>query len=120
MIPIEEFIDKVEGEFEDMEPGKLMPESVIREHFTWDSINALIFIAHVNVEYDVVSVESPITGVYCTCKSGARVVGSCSHVASILWYLGFARHEDYQPKQTGLQGCLDAGEEVSDSDTDSS
>lgn len=54
MIAIDEFITKVEGEFEDMEPGKLSPQSVIREHFTWDSINALIFIAHVNVEYDVV------------------------------------------------------------------
>jgi acyl carrier protein len=54
MIGIEEFIKKVEEEFEDMEPGKLKPDSVIREHFTWDSISALIFIAHVNVEYDVV------------------------------------------------------------------
>jgi acyl carrier protein len=54
MIAIEEFIKRVEGEFEDMEHGLLKPGSVIREHFTWDSINALIFIAHVNVEYDVV------------------------------------------------------------------
>lgn len=54
MVSIEEFITRVEGEFEDMESGKLKPESVIKEHFTWDSINALIFIAHVNVEYDVV------------------------------------------------------------------
>ena len=54
MVAIEEFIERVEGEFEDMEAGKLSPQSVIREHFTWDSISALIFIAHVNVEYDVV------------------------------------------------------------------
>jgi acyl carrier protein len=54
MVAIEEFITRVEGEFEDMEPGNLRPKSVIREHFNWDSINALIFIAHVNVEYDVV------------------------------------------------------------------
>ena len=54
MLAIEEFIQGVEGEFEDMESGLLKPESVIREHFNWDSINALIFIAHVNVEYDVV------------------------------------------------------------------
>ena len=37
-----------------MEKGKISPQSVIREHFTWDSISALIFIAYVNVEYDVV------------------------------------------------------------------
>lgn len=53
MVDIKEFITKVEEEFEDIEPGKLEPESVIKEHFTWDSINALIFIAHVNVNYDV-------------------------------------------------------------------
>ena len=53
MVDIKEFITKVEEEFEDMPKGALSPESVIREHFTWDSINALIFIAHVNVNYDV-------------------------------------------------------------------
>ena len=54
MISVEEFISRVEEEFEDMEPGNLTPESILKDHFTWDSINALIFIAHVNVEYDVV------------------------------------------------------------------
>lgn len=53
MVDIKEFIVKVEEEFEDMEKGALQPGSVIKEHFTWDSINALIFIAHVNVNYDV-------------------------------------------------------------------
>jgi acyl carrier protein len=54
MVAIEEFIKGVEEEFEDMESGLLKPDSVIREHFNWDSISALIFIAHINVEYDVV------------------------------------------------------------------
>ncbi len=53
MVDINEFIIKVEEEFEDMPKGQLRPDSVIRDHFTWDSINALIFIAHVNVNYDV-------------------------------------------------------------------
>ncbi len=43
MVAIKEFISNVEGEFEDMEPGNLSPESVLKDHFTWDSINALIF-----------------------------------------------------------------------------
>lgn len=51
---IEEFIVKLEDEFEDINSGSVKPESVIAERFTMDSINALIFIAHVNVEYDVV------------------------------------------------------------------
>lgn len=54
MVTIEEFITRVEDEFEDLESGTLEPNSVLREKFTWDSVNALIFIAHVNVEYGVV------------------------------------------------------------------
>lgn len=36
--------------------------------------------------------EGLILAYYCTCKAGARTLGSCAHVASILWYLGYARH----------------------------
>lgn len=34
----------------------------------------------------------PVTGWYCQCKTGARVVGCSAHVASVLWYMGFERH----------------------------
>jgi len=57
MIRIEDFIFGVKKAFEEVESIKtdsLKPESVFREHIAWDSINALIFIAHVNVKYDVV------------------------------------------------------------------
>lgn len=37
--------------------------------------------------------ENQIQGYYCTCKSGARTLGTCAHIASILWFLGYARHE---------------------------
>ena len=50
---IQDFIKKLEEEFEDIQPGALQPDSNIKDHFTWDSINALVFIAMVNVEYDV-------------------------------------------------------------------
>jgi acyl carrier protein len=80
MIPIEEFIDKVESEFEDMEPGKLKPDSIIREHFTWDSINALIFIAHVNVEYDVVITADDLVNSI-TIKDLYNLVSSKAHAA---------------------------------------
>ena len=53
MVDIHQFITNVEEEFEDMPKGALQPDSNIRDHFTWDSINALIFIAHVNVNYNV-------------------------------------------------------------------
>lgn len=50
---IQDFISKIEEEFDDLQPNTLEPQDVLREKFTWDSINALIFLAHVNVEYDV-------------------------------------------------------------------
>lgn len=34
-----------------------------------------------------------ILGWYCTCLAGSRTVGMCSHAASIIWYLGFGRHQ---------------------------
>mgnify|MGYP003546473976 FL=1 len=46
---------------------------------------------------------------YCKCRSGARVVGVCSHVAAILWYLGFARYT-----QMESIGVRDWGVHVSD------
>ncbi len=51
---VNEFIEKIEAEFEDLEPGKLKPASNFREVFEWNSINALILIALVKTEYDVV------------------------------------------------------------------
>jgi acyl carrier protein len=50
---VEKFIDNIEAEFVDIEPGKLKPESNFRDMFEWNSVNALILIAMVNAEYDV-------------------------------------------------------------------
>ena len=52
-----------------------------------------VFIAF-NEEHNENHVEGPITGHYCTCKNGARTLGACSHVTAIIWYLGFARHDE--------------------------
>ncbi len=53
MITIESFIGNIEQEFVDLEPGKLKPDTVFRDVFEWNSVNALILIAMVNAEYDV-------------------------------------------------------------------
>jgi acyl carrier protein len=50
---IEEFIAHLEEEYEDIVPGTLKPDSVFREVFEWNSINALILIAMVKTQYDV-------------------------------------------------------------------
>ncbi|KAK3107904.1 hypothetical protein FSP39_024854 [Pinctada imbricata] len=40
------------------------------------------------IEYNHICIKSW----YCQCKAGARVVGACAHISSVLWYLCFARH----------------------------
>lgn len=41
---------------------------------------------------------SAIKGLYCTCKVGERTLGCCSHLTSILRYLGFDRHQPLKVK----------------------
>lgn len=67
---------------------------------------------------------SPITGWFCTCKSGARVVGCCAHIASVLWFLGFERHQPAKQRSKihnkYMDFLSDAAAEVWDTNTDSS
>ena len=49
--------------------------------------------------YGLDNPANAIQGWYCICLAGARVVGCCSHCASIMRYLYFARHHPGQLKQ---------------------
>jgi hypothetical protein len=42
-----------------------------------------------------------ICGWYCTCKWGARMVGCCAHVSSVLWFLGWKRLQSDEPISAG-------------------
>lgn len=55
--------------------------------------------------------DGPILAYYCTCKSGARILGCCAHVSSILWFLGYARHQQRirYPSRALLNYIMDAG-----------
>jgi hypothetical protein len=46
-----------------------------------------------------------IEGWYCTCKNGARTVGCCSHIASIIYYLSYGKNQDSIPEPAGAL-CL--------------
>lgn len=52
-----------------------------------------------------------INGYYCTCQSGARTLGTCANIASILWYLGYARHRENirYPSDDLLLTTMDVG-----------
>ncbi|VDI18451.1 Hypothetical predicted protein [Mytilus galloprovincialis] len=63
--------------------------------------------------------EGDIEGWYCTCKSGARVVGCCAHVASVLWYLGYQRLEQQSGSRRDFKtSVLDASHIPSSDESD--
>ncbi|XP_058790801.1 uncharacterized protein LOC131664004 [Phymastichus coffea] len=75
------------------------------KHQVWIAFNE-----EYNQEQDVANEGEPILGYYCTCKAGARTLGTCAHVATILWYLGYARHENqvHYPSLRFLRSVQDA------------
>jgi len=59
---IEEFISKIETEFDDIKPGILKPESKFADVLDWNSVNALTIIALVDCEYDVILTADDFQG----------------------------------------------------------
>jgi len=51
---LEDFISKIEDEFEEIKPGTLSPSSSFREALNWNSMNALIIMAIITSEFEVV------------------------------------------------------------------
>ena len=49
------------------------------------------------IEFDKHDDDEPIKDHSCQCKDGKRMVGCCGHVATVLWYLGYARHIGWVP-----------------------
>ena len=52
-----------------------------------------------------------INGYYCLFKSGAKTLGTCAHVACILWFFGYSRHEVnnvHYPSTNLIQSVKDA------------
>ena len=59
---------------------------------------------------------------YCKCRAGARTVGTCSHVAAVIWYLGQSRFNQcsYGVKDWGqyLDDAAQVPETVDSSDSE--
>lgn len=51
---IETFTEKLEAEFDELEPGTLQPDTSFKDLDEWSSMHALIIIALIDTEYDVV------------------------------------------------------------------
>ena len=43
-----------------------------------------------------------VTGWYCKCPNGSRVVGCCAHIALVMYYLAFGRYnpQHLQPRSS--------------------
>lgn len=49
----------------------------------------------VNPRVTDTTVRRSIEGYYCSCIHGRRTIGSCAHIASVIYYLSWARHQDH-------------------------
>ena len=49
-----DFIKKIEAEFDELEPGTLQKETSFKDLDEWSSMHALIIIALIDTEYDVI------------------------------------------------------------------
>ncbi|CAF4476634.1 unnamed protein product [Rotaria socialis] len=49
------------------------------------------------VQNDENDEEEPSKDHYCQWKDGKKTVGCCGHIATVLWYLGYARHIGWKP-----------------------
>lgn len=80
---------------------------------------------NVFIQYNAKKSRKPIEGYYCDCKVGARMLGTCAHVTSVLHFFGVARCniDLIKPSITNdfIRFCYDANEEIdSESETDDS
>lgn len=59
---LEEFTINLEKEFEDLEPGTLTPDSNYRNIKNWSSIYALIVVAFIDLNFDIILNASDLKG----------------------------------------------------------
>ena len=69
--------------------------------------------------------HSSVQSWYCQCKAGARVLGACAHISSVLWYLGFARHNESALSNVNdwsqyLEDAAQIPQHIDESDSDKS
>jgi hypothetical protein len=56
-----------------------------------------LYFLYIRFDNDDDDDDEPIKDHYCQCKSGARNLGCCSHIATVLWYIGYARYTTWTP-----------------------
>lgn len=81
-------------------------------------MNAVKYFTYVLIDSRKEGVNA-IAGHTCSCKCGLRVVGCCSHVATIIWYFGYAKYLEQIPHPARhLSYLFDEEEEIESDDED--
>ncbi|CAF0892819.1 unnamed protein product [Didymodactylos carnosus] len=70
-------------------------KDLVRARFASRHTNSKEYLA--TVQFDEEDDEEPISGWYCTCSAGARVIGCCTHITALLWHLGVCRAQVNSP-----------------------
>lgn len=60
---VQEFIKKLEVEFDELAPGTLTPETNFRDLDEWSSMHALIIIALIDTDFDVTITGEDLSGI---------------------------------------------------------
>lgn len=60
---IQDFIEKLEVEFDELTPGTLKPETNFRDLDEWSSMHALIIIALIDTDFDVTITGEDLSGI---------------------------------------------------------
>ena len=87
-------------------------EDIVRVRFLSAHKNSYIYQAYIQFDSTQVMVW------YCTCTTGTRTVGCCSHVAVAIWFLGYEHHQvttTRQPSGTNIIN-IHYSEDISDFD----
>lgn len=87
-------IIRVAKQIQNLENSKLMLLEIQSRHS-----NAIDYRTYVKYQPSLNSFDA-IEGWYCTCKDGARTVGCCSHVASLILNFSVYKDSDFLPKKT--------------------
>lgn len=76
--------------------------SLMRGRIQSRHIRARIYYCYILINNN----SNTISQYYCTCLTGRRTVGTCAHIVSIVWYLGYVRHEGFVAPALFLNNVL--------------
>ncbi len=83
-------------------------------------VGATTYVVWVQFNEEGQTAEEKIPAWLCSCPTGQRTIGCCSHICSVVWYLSYARHSDWEPSNPDWgKHLIDPKEIVTMSDEES-